>query len=138
MTEKEQELPATATHITDHLANERTFLTWVRTSLGIMAFGFVVEKFTFFLKQVSALLLESGVSDKIASSTRLEGYSSGFGIFLVGMGALLSILASIRFKHVEEQIKTNSYQPSLLLDGMLSLIVVFIGSFLVLYLLNFI
>lgn len=25
----------------DHLANERTFLAWVRTSLGIMGFGFV-------------------------------------------------------------------------------------------------
>jgi len=28
-----------------HLANERTFLAWIRTSIGIMAFGFVVEKF---------------------------------------------------------------------------------------------
>jgi uncharacterized membrane protein YidH (DUF202 family) len=28
-----------------HMANERTFLTWIRTSIGIMAFGFVVEKF---------------------------------------------------------------------------------------------
>ena len=28
-----------------HMANERTFLAWIRTSIGIMAFGFVVEKF---------------------------------------------------------------------------------------------
>jgi len=27
-----------------HTANERTFLAWIRTSIGIMAFGFVVEK----------------------------------------------------------------------------------------------
>jgi len=26
-----------------HLANERTFLAWIRTSLGIMAFGFLIE-----------------------------------------------------------------------------------------------
>jgi hypothetical protein len=26
-----------------HMANERTFLSWIRTSIGIMAFGFVVE-----------------------------------------------------------------------------------------------
>jgi uncharacterized membrane protein YidH (DUF202 family) len=25
-----------------HMANERTFLAWIRTSIGIMAFGFVV------------------------------------------------------------------------------------------------
>jgi uncharacterized membrane protein YidH (DUF202 family) len=28
-----------------HMANERTFLAWIRTSIGMMAFGFVVEKF---------------------------------------------------------------------------------------------
>jgi uncharacterized membrane protein YidH (DUF202 family) len=28
-----------------HMANERTFLAWIRTSIGIMAFGFVIEKF---------------------------------------------------------------------------------------------
>jgi putative membrane protein len=27
------------------MANERTFLAWIRTGIGIMAFGFVVEKF---------------------------------------------------------------------------------------------
>jgi putative membrane protein len=26
----------------NHLANERTFFAWVRTSIGIMALGFVV------------------------------------------------------------------------------------------------
>ena len=34
-----------------HMANERTFLAWIRTSIGIMAFGFVVEKFALFMKQ---------------------------------------------------------------------------------------
>jgi putative membrane protein len=33
---------------TDHAANERTFLAWVRTSIAIMAFGFLVEKFDLF------------------------------------------------------------------------------------------
>ena len=28
-----------------HMANERTFLAWIRTCIGIMAFGFVIEKF---------------------------------------------------------------------------------------------
>ena len=28
-----------------HMANERIFLAWIRTSIGIMAFGFVIEKF---------------------------------------------------------------------------------------------
>jgi len=28
-----------------HMANERTFLAWIMTCIGIMAFGFVIEKF---------------------------------------------------------------------------------------------
>ncbi|MFZ6006727.1 MAG: YidH family protein, partial [Nitrospirota bacterium] len=40
-----------------HMANERTFLAWIRTSIGIMAFGFVVEKFALFVKQISYLAL---------------------------------------------------------------------------------
>ena len=39
-----------------HMANERTFLAWIRTSIGIMAFGFVVEKFALFIKQMSIVL----------------------------------------------------------------------------------
>ncbi len=34
----------------DHAANERTFLAWVRTAIAVMAFGFVIEKFDLFLK----------------------------------------------------------------------------------------
>ncbi|HEX4173709.1 MAG TPA: DUF202 domain-containing protein, partial [Acetobacteraceae bacterium] len=29
-------------HFTDHAANERTFLAWVRTAIAVMAFGFLV------------------------------------------------------------------------------------------------
>jgi hypothetical protein len=30
---------------TDHAANERTFLAWVRTGIAVIAFGFIIEKF---------------------------------------------------------------------------------------------
>jgi putative membrane protein len=39
-----------------HMANERTFLAWIRTSIGIMVFGFVVEKFALFVREASYLL----------------------------------------------------------------------------------
>ena len=34
-----------STRYSDHAANERTFLAWVRTGIATIAFGFVVEKF---------------------------------------------------------------------------------------------
>ena len=33
----------------DHAANERTFLAWVRTGIAVIAFGFVIEKFNLFV-----------------------------------------------------------------------------------------
>jgi hypothetical protein len=37
-------------NFSDHSANERTFLAWVRTSIAVMGFGFLVEKFDLFLE----------------------------------------------------------------------------------------
>ncbi|QDW21628.1 DUF202 domain-containing protein [Flavobacterium sp. KBS0721] len=31
--------------INEHMSNERTFLSWVRTGIGIMVFGFVIVNF---------------------------------------------------------------------------------------------
>ena len=42
-----------------HLANERTFLAWIRTSIALMAFGFVVEKFALFLKEAEYFLMRT-------------------------------------------------------------------------------
>jgi putative membrane protein len=33
------------------LANERTFLSWSRTSISLLAFGFVIERFDLFMRQ---------------------------------------------------------------------------------------
>jgi len=66
----------------DHLANERTFLAWIRTSIGIMAFGFVVVKFSLFVKQISMLVGKPG-------EVPHRGYSVIIGIILVAAGRSL-------------------------------------------------
>lgn len=118
-----------------HMANERTFLAWIRTSIGIMAFGFVVEKFSLFIKQISYFLGKSGLPETQISPP-LHGYSSIFGIFLVGLGALMGVLAFIRYKKVERQIDEDTYQPSLILDILLTVSILAVGIFLVLYLIH--
>ena len=37
----------------DHAANERTFLAWVRTAIAVMAFGFLIERFDLFLRYIA-------------------------------------------------------------------------------------
>ena len=37
----------------DHAANERTFLAWVRTAIAVMAFGFVIERFDLFVQALA-------------------------------------------------------------------------------------
>ncbi|MEJ5301401.1 MAG: DUF202 domain-containing protein [Thermodesulforhabdaceae bacterium] len=114
-----------------HLANERTFLSWVRTSISIMAFGFVIERFSLFLSQFTCLFL--GKSEPILSSQQHSYISSILGIFLIGFGALMGILAFIRYKKVEKQIEEDSYHPSLILDLLLVLCIVTVGLFFVIY-----
>lgn len=121
----------------DHMANERTFLAWIRTSIGIMAFGFVVEKFALFIKEITSLLGKDHLplTAHVPSST-LQGYSSIFGVCLVALGSMICLLAFLKYKNIEKQLENDAYQPSILLNIMLTLVVLSIGVFLVVYLLN--
>jgi putative membrane protein len=115
-----------------HMANERTFLAWIRTSIGIMAFGFVVEKFALFVKQMAYFLSKtSPMGAAVESLPEGRGFSSIFGISLVGLGAVMGLLSFIRYKKVERQIDEDRYQPSLLLDMMLTIALLAIGIFVV-------
>lgn len=117
-----------------HLANERTFLAWIRTSIGIMAFGFVVEKFALFIKEISHIIGKSGIPQ--AGSPVIHGYSSAFGILLVGLGAGIGLLAFFRFQRVEREIEEDAYHSSPALVRLVTLIVLAIGVFLVIYLIK--
>jgi uncharacterized membrane protein YidH (DUF202 family) len=121
-----------------HMANERTFLAWIRTSIGIMAFGFVVEKFALFVKQISFFLEKAGYPNQAHLPAHLTppGWSSIFGILLVGFGALMGVLAFFRYKETEREIDEDTYYPSLLLDILLTLSISAMGIFLIIYLIH--
>src|SRR5476651_1174608 len=95
-----QDKSTETTNIRDHLANERTFLAWVRTSLGIMAFGFVVVKFSLFLKQITFFIGKTHLPEPRYTSSMFHGYSSVFGILLVAFGALLCIFSFAKYKKI--------------------------------------
>ncbi len=126
---------AASRHCSDHLANERTYLAWIRTSIGIMAFGFVVEKFALFIKKLSYVLAKSGLS-KTAVPTHSSGYTAVAGIFLVGAGALMAVLGFTRFKQTGRQIDEENFTPSYGLDMLLAGAVLVVGALLAVYLLH--
>lgn len=129
-----QHSPPRANRPVDHLANERTFLAWIRTSLGIMAFGFVVEKFALFVKQVLYFFSyrESGVAQ--LPPLLDHPYSRFFGIILIALGGLIGFFSYLNFIKVSKQIQEDCYLPSKTLGIVLTVLLVFTAIFLMLYL----
>jgi putative membrane protein len=85
-------------HFTDHAANERTFLAWVRTAIAVMAFGFVVERFDIFLRLTRASMAPQGRQWLRATL----GEATGLGLMAAGMAIV--IVATIRFLRIRREI----------------------------------
>ncbi len=113
----------------DHLANERTLLAWVRTGIGIMAFGFVVVKFSLFVKQISLVLGNP-------AHVQQYGYSAPIGTLLVITGALSLLLALFRYRRVEKQLNNNEFHQSGGLLYTLVILLIIISACLITYLIK--
>lgn len=113
--------------VTDHLANERTFLAWVRTGLSVMAFGFVVERFGLLLRELGA----KGGTVSIAIPIH---YSSLLGIALTLLGIAMMLVALLNFLYVRRTIDVECFRPragfAIALTGMASLIGVLLAIYL--------
>jgi putative membrane protein len=70
-------------------AAERTLLSWVRTGLAMMGFGFVVARFGAFLQTPSA---PGAVADESQASSSIIA-----GILMVALGMLSNLVAVRRF-----------------------------------------
>ena len=81
----------------DHSSNERTFLAWVRTSIAVMAFGFIVEKFHLFLELAAPSLAGRTLS--------LPGQKLGnvAGLALIVLGTAMVAIASYPLSHHREE-----------------------------------
>lgn len=115
----------TSKRVTDHLANERTFLAWVRTAISVIAFGFVVERF-------GLLLRELGVKSTLVLSTHA---SSVVGVTLTVLGVVIMIVALINFLHIRRSIDQEHFHPPAIYAIVLTILVSIIGVILAAYLL---
>ena len=72
-------------------AAQRTLLAWSRTSLTLMAFGFVIERFGLFLRMLAPQSGGSGLQ---------RGVSFWIGLAFIALGAVAAILSSIQYHNV--------------------------------------
>ncbi len=116
---------------TDHSANERTYLAWIRTAITIMAFGFLIEKFDLF---ISYLGKELGDENHFHSSLYAE--VSGLLLFIVGV--LIVITSTIRFFTYKKSIESDESIPYSVkkTNIILSSLVILMALFLVVYTLD--
>jgi putative membrane protein len=81
-------------NFSDHAANERTFLAWVRTAIAVMAFGFLVAKFNVFLKIAAQSL--AGASGHVIGIPG-GGFGDVAGLALIVSGTAMVATAAVRF-----------------------------------------
>lgn len=115
-------------HFSDHAANERTYLAWVRTAIAIMAFGFLIERFDLFLASLSH------VAALAVTRLHLRG-SEWAGLLLIIFGALMVLLATLRFLRCRRNIELERDVPyaGSLGEKLLAGIMVLVALFLVAY-----
>jgi putative membrane protein len=118
---------------TDHSANERTYLAWVRTAIAIMAFGFLLERFDIFLSYAShAYVSRAGEQSLPALHVRA---SEWLGLVLLLFGAFVVLLATVCFYRNRKLIDSADiavYGTSVL-ERLLSGSLILMAVFLVIY-----
>jgi len=94
-----------------------------------MAFGFVVVKFSLFVKQISMLLGKPVTVEH-------RGYSAIEGIILVAAGTLTCVLSYVRYKRTEKVLKEGSYKNSSFLIALTTAVIFMISILLIAYLIE--
>src|SRR5918997_479111 len=105
------------TEIREHLANERTLLSWVRTGISLISIGLVVER--------AGALVDASMRVGSTNASEL------FGLALALLGALTLIIGTTQFLRNRRRISTGEFVPSaaaylIIVTGSLALATVFI------------
>jgi putative membrane protein len=105
------------TEIREHLANERTLLSWVRTGVSLISLGLVVERAGAFAKAANLQIGSTSGSDF-------------FGLALALLGALALIIGTLQFLRNRRSISAGDFESSVV--GYLIIVVgglAFAGAF---------
>jgi putative membrane protein len=92
-------------HLSDHLANERTYLAYLRTAISLISFGVTINRFSLFL-------IQSGKFPEHALPRWDMIGVSRVGIGMVVFGIALMLWAGIHFSKVGRAIDRGSFRPN--------------------------
>jgi putative membrane protein len=108
-------------------AAERTLLAWSRTSLTLMGFGFLIERFGLFLRMLTGL--SSGIS---------RDFSFWVGIVFIVLGVALAGFANRQFRQVIRTLKPTEIPAGYLvnLGVVANIILMVLGIALIAYLIH--
>jgi len=109
----------------DHLANERTFLAWVRTGAAIVVFGFAIGRFAIAMRQLTAL---SG------HPVRTAGLSVWMGAGSILAGVVLVMAGMVRYRKTKAQLESGTFEPAGFVVDIVTILTVVFGLVLAGYL----
>ena len=107
----------------EHLANERTFLAWVRTTVALISLGFVLAR------------LGPWLTETRTNATRFISRIWPVGIGLVIFGALLTLLAAWRYDAVNREIEAGRVKTDRALVWAVTVAITLVSSVLIFYIL---
>jgi putative membrane protein len=87
---------------TDALANERTFLAYVRTALAFIGFGFVIARFSLFLSETAVV-----AHMKVPPT----GYSTVFGALMALVGVACAAYGGYRYVISARSLRAGTVAP---------------------------
>ena len=116
------EKPAFKDRLMMHLANERTFLAWMRTSISLIAIGFLLIKFNL-----------TGLEPGVPLNASAWSKSSIYGTLFIFFGVTTNLVATARFLHFRQEIEKGEGTFSYLSDIVISVFIVAIALFLLVF-----
>jgi putative membrane protein len=102
----------------DHLANERTFLAWLRTGIAIVVFGFAIGRFAIAIRQF--LQIQGHVSST-------AGISAWFGMIAIIGGVVLTLAGLRRYRRTRAQLESGAFEPAGFVVDLVGILVALFG-----------
>jgi putative membrane protein len=87
----------------DHLANERTFLAWLRTGIATIVFGFAIGRFSIALREFLKLQGHDSNTPGLTTWLGIISTVGGVGLILIGLK---------RYKQALVQIDSDTFEPA--------------------------